>query len=241
MFENLRADIDRLRQEDVEQGWWKRNAWTQTIRYLVTIGMTPVIIYRSERWIHTRVHIPVVRQALQVFGILVRRFSGMWTGVVISPRAEIGPGLEIHTFYGVFIGITTIGKNFTVGTGVLVSCGVHSIGDNVFVGAGAKIVGDVKIGNNVVIMPNSLVITDVADNTTIAGVPARIKLRGGRPKQFYPDVGKNGKSAGKQQVPASTPKAVKFVSAEPEKGSPGISDRQSQSMEEDEPTLTRRP
>ena len=239
MFENLRADIDRLRQEDVEQGWWKRNEWTQTIRYLVTIGMTPVVVYRFERWIHTRVHIPVVRQALQVFGILVRRFSGMWTGVVISPRADIGPGLEIHTFYGVFIGITTIGKNFTVGTGVLVSCGVHSIGDNVFVGAGAKIVGDVKIGNNVVIMPNSLVITDVADNTTIAGVPARIKLRGGRPKQFYPAPGKNGKSATKQ-ASASTPKVPDFGPAERKAGSLGVSDSRTETVGEAQPSLNGR-
>jgi serine O-acetyltransferase len=240
MFENLRADIDRLRQEDVEQGWWKRNGWTQTIRYLVTIGMAPVVVYRFERWIHTRVHIPIVRQALQVFGVLLRRFSGMYTGVLISPRAEIGPGLEIHTFYGVFIGITTIGKNFTVGTGVLVSCGVRSIGDNVYMGAGAKIVGDVKIGNNVVIMPNSLVITDVADNTTIAGVPARIKLRGGRPKQFYPVVGKNAKTPAEKQALATPPTVAAFAPATPKTGSLGASDSQTETVEEVQPSLNGR-
>jgi serine acetyltransferase len=42
----------------------------------------------------------------------------------------------------------------------------------------------VKIGNNVVVMPNSLVLTDVPDNTTIVGVPARTKLRGGRPQRL---------------------------------------------------------
>ena len=205
MFENLRGDIDRWRQEDVEQGWWKRYEWIRTIRYLLYPGMLPVIIYRYEHWVYKKVNIPVVRQILQVFGSLLRRFAGMWTGVLITPRAEIGPGFEIHTHYGVFIGITRIGKNCTVGTGVLVTCGVRSIGDNVYIGAGAKLVGDVKIGNNVVIMPNSLVITDVADNTTIVGVPARIKLRGGRPREFYTVLGDAAKRPAKQ-APAATSK-----------------------------------
>ena len=80
----------------------------------------------------------------------------------------------------------------------MITCGVRSIGDNVYIGAGAKLVGDVKIGNNVVIMPNSLVITDVRDNTTIAGVPARIKLRGGRPREFYTVLGKPANTPAKQ-------------------------------------------
>jgi serine O-acetyltransferase len=198
MFENLRGDIDRWRQEDVEEGWWKRYEWIRTIRYLLYPGMLPVIIYRYEHWVYKRVRIPVVRQVLQLFGSILRRFAGIWTGVLITPRAEIGPGFEVHTHYGVFVGITRIGKNCTVGTGVLITCGVRSIGDNVYIGAGAKLVGDVKIGNNVVIMPNSLVITDVGDNTTIAGVPARIKLRGGRPREFFTVLGKPAKTPAKQ-------------------------------------------
>jgi serine acetyltransferase len=200
MFENLRDDIDRWRQEDVEQGWWRRYEWIRTIRYLLFPNMLPVIIYRYEHWVYKRVHLPIVRQILQLLGSLMRRFAGICTGVFIHPRAEIGPGLEVHTWYGVFIGITRIGKHCTVGTGVLVTCGVRSIGDNVHIGAGAKLVSDVTIGNNVVIMPNSLVITDVAHNTTIAGVPARIKLRGGRPQEFYPVLDEKAKGPRRQTV-----------------------------------------
>jgi serine O-acetyltransferase len=54
----------------------------------------------------------------------------------------------------------------------------------VYFGPGAKLLADTKVGNNVVIVANSLVLTDVPDNTTIVGVPARIKLRGGRPQRF---------------------------------------------------------
>jgi len=45
-------------------------------------------------------------------------------------------------------------------------------------------VGDAKIGSNVVIAANSLVLTDVRDNLMVMGVPARIKLPGGRPQRF---------------------------------------------------------
>jgi len=190
MFDQLRGDIARWRQDNMEQGWWKRYDWIATLRYLLNIGMAPVIVYRFEHWVYKRVRIPVARQVLWLLGVLVRRFVMVWTGVVIFRKAEIGPGLKIHTWYGIFIGAPKIGKNCTVGTGVLINCGTRSIGDNVYFGAGAKVVGDVAIGNNVVIMPNSLVITDVADNTTIVGVPARIKLRGGRPQRFNPAIGK---------------------------------------------------
>ncbi len=47
-----------------------------------------------------------------------------------------------------------------------------------------KLVGDAKIGSNVVIAANSLVLTDVRDNMMVMGVPARIKLPGGRPQRF---------------------------------------------------------
>jgi serine O-acetyltransferase len=214
MFENLRADLDRWRQEDVTQRWWKRYRWTETVRYLLFGGTAPVIVYRFEHWVYKRVRIPIVRQALQLLGMVLRRFMGVWSGVFIHPKAEIGPGLEVHSLYGVSIGITTIGKNFTVGTGVLVNCGARGIGDNVYMGPGAKIIGEVKVGNNVVIMANSLVLTDVPDNTTIVGVPARIKLRGGRPTHLFPENEKKDKAPAKATV-SPAPKASGLRPAEP--------------------------
>ncbi len=108
----------------------------------------------------------------------------MLTGVIIDPHAEIGPGFLVHTPYAVLVGGARIGANCTVQSGVLISAGSRGIGDNVYFGAGSKLLADSKIGNNVVIVANSLVLTDVADNTTIVGVPARIRLRGGRPQRF---------------------------------------------------------
>ena len=49
--------------------------------------------------------------------------------------------------------------------------------NNVFIGAGAKILGDINIGNNVRIGANAVVIKNVPDNCTAVGIPARIIIR----------------------------------------------------------------
>lgn len=52
--------------------------------------------------------------------------------------------------------------------------GVPVIGDNCYIGPGAKLFGDIRIGNNVAIGANSVVNKSFEDNVTIAGVPAKI-------------------------------------------------------------------
>jgi serine acetyltransferase len=144
------------------------------------------------------VNIPVIRQLLLIPALFWQRFNQMFFGIFISPDAEIGPGMIIHTPYGIFIPPVKIGSNCTFSSGVLIGSGCRSVGDNVYFGAGCKIVGDAKIGNNVVIVANSVVLTDVPDNITIMGVPARIKLPGGRPKKFAWRAIKPGENAGDQ-------------------------------------------
>jgi serine O-acetyltransferase len=48
------------------------------------------------------------------------------------------------------------------------------LGDNVFIGAGAKIVGAVRIGNDVKIGANAVVTKDLPDGATAVGIPARV-------------------------------------------------------------------
>ena len=48
------------------------------------------------------------------------------------------------------------------------------IGDNVHISAGARILGPIKIGNNVIIGANAVVVKDVPDNCVVAGSPAKI-------------------------------------------------------------------
>jgi serine O-acetyltransferase len=175
MFENLRADFRAaLGHRTLERGLW---------RVLLRLETPAIVCYRYSHWV-TNLRTPVVRQLLMVPALILQRFVQMFVGIFISPDADIGPGLVIHTPYGINVAPVKIGSNCTLQSGVLIGSGVRLIGDNVYFGAGCKIIGDCKIGNNVVVVANSVVLTDVADNITIMGVPARIKLRGGKPRRF---------------------------------------------------------
>jgi serine O-acetyltransferase len=65
------------------------------------------------------------------------------------------------------------------------SIGVPVIGDNVYISTGAKVLGDITIGNNCVIGANAVVISNVPDNTVAAGVPAKVIKQNINPKDFF--------------------------------------------------------
>ncbi len=190
MFENLRGDFAAVRDASLQRGWVQKYAWSRNLRVLFHFSFPAVVAYRFGHWVEG-VRIPVVRQILWVIAAVARRLITIYSGIFIMPKADIGPGLIIHGWGGIFVGAVKIGANCTLNPFVMVTNGARRVGDNVFFGAGCKTLGNIEIGNNVVIMPNSLVITDVADNTTIVGVPARIKLRGGRPVFFRSALSKD--------------------------------------------------
>lgn len=182
MFENLREDINRAMRETRTDPNWKPSLGKR-IEVMVRHSTWPVVAYRFSRWARS-VRIPVVKQLLQVFGLFFRKWVEVFTSVHIDVRADIGAGFVIHSVYAINLGATKIGRNFTIATGCLISHACRGIGDDVYFGPGAKLVGDAKIGSNVTIAANSLVLTDVRSNMMVMGVPARIKLPGGRPQRF---------------------------------------------------------
>ena len=200
MWDNLRADFQAAEDDrKLESGW---------LRVLLRTETPAIICYRFSHWVLT-FRVPVLRQILLIISLIFQRLVQMFVGVFISPDAEIGPGLLIHTPYGIIVGPTKIGANCTIQSGVVITAATKSIGDNVYFGPGAKVIGDARIGNNVVVVANSVVLTDVPDNTTIMGVPARIRLPGGRPKRFKwqtvdkkpaPETPANGQPVAKAKV-----------------------------------------
>jgi serine O-acetyltransferase len=183
VFANIAADVRRAavdRNRDLKD---EEIGFAENFSAFSRLSTQVVVVYRLIHWLRT-LRIPVLRQGLLFVAGLYEWVLRTMTGVIIDPHAEIGPGFLVHSPYAVLVGGTRIGANCTVQSGVLISAGSRGIGDNVYFGAGAKLLADSKIGNNVVIVANSLVLTDVADNTTIVGVPARIRLRGGRPQRF---------------------------------------------------------
>ena len=83
------------------------------------------------------------------------------------------PPILLHGPNGIIIG-----KNCTIAQQVTISHGGGcTIGDNVLIGAGAKILGHVRIGNNVKIGANCVVVEDLPDNSTCVLSKPRIILR----------------------------------------------------------------
>ena len=113
------------------------------------------------------------------------KFLGMFASPVplldISSTAEIGGGLIVQHGYGTIIAPRKIGKNCWVNQGVTIGytndTDCPTIGDEVTIYAGAKILGDVHIGNNVIVAANAVVVKDVEDNCVVGGVPARVIKR----------------------------------------------------------------
>ena len=100
----------------------------------------------------------------------------------ITYRTPIGPGFSIAHFGYIVIAAKSIGSNCFMRPGIVIGKnlkGGHelpSLGDNVHIGAGAKIVGNITIGNNVLIGANAVVTHDVPSNCVMGGIPAQ-KLR----------------------------------------------------------------
>ncbi len=202
MFENLREDISRAMRQARPDDW--KPMLKHRVEVCVRHSTLPVIAYRFGHWT-LGVRIPVIGLLLRMAGLFFRKFVEVFTSVHIDVHAEIGPGFVIHSVYAINLGKTKIGKNFTIATGCLISHACRGIGDDVYFGPGAKLVGDAKIGSNVVIAANSLVLTDVRDNMMVMGVPARIKLPGGRPQRF---VKKTAPAAVPAKIVASAPAPV---------------------------------
>ncbi|HKS81038.1 MAG TPA: hypothetical protein VJR23_05990 [Candidatus Acidoferrales bacterium] len=178
------------------------------LQLLVKPGTYPVVTFRFGSWAR-RVRFPVIRQILMFIAVVARYFVELITGVVITPTAKIGPGFVVHTWFGVFVGPIKIGSNCVVQHGVVIGWNTKEVGDNVFFGPGAKVMGTPKIGNNVVVIANSLVMTDVPDNTTVVGVPARIRLpRGNSLKYRGTSSAKKAENKQTQEPNSPLPEAI---------------------------------
>jgi len=113
---------------------------------------------------------------------LISQLSRAFTGIEIHPGARIGKGLFIDHGMGVVIGETTIiGNHCTIyqnvtlgGTGKDKGKRHPTIGDNVMIGSGAKVLGPFTVGSNSKIAANAVVLSEVPENSTCVGVPARV-------------------------------------------------------------------
>ena len=138
-------------------------------------------------WIYRIAHSLWVR-GFRTLARILSNFGRFLTGIEIHPAAQIGKGIFIDHGTGVVIGETCeIGDYVTLyqgvtlgGTGKETGKRHPTIGNNVLIASGAKILGSIKIGDNVKIGANSVVLKEVPPNSTVVGIPGRIVIQDGR-------------------------------------------------------------
>jgi serine O-acetyltransferase len=116
------------------------------------------------------------------------QWARLITGIEIHPGAEIGHRFFVDHGMGVVIGETTIiGDDVTLyqgvtlgGTGKETGKRHPTLRNNVVIGAGARVLGNITIGENSRVGAGSVVLRDVPDNSTVVGVPGHIVLRQGK-------------------------------------------------------------
>ena len=110
--------------------------------------------------------------------VLYRLIVELILGVEIPAKTSIGPGLQIFHGQGVVVkGDTIIGKNAFRRNGVTIGYktlggGSPKVGDNVSFGANTVLIGEVTLGNNVIVRALSHVFKSFGSNLIIAGNPA---------------------------------------------------------------------
>jgi len=119
---------------------------------------------------------------VRLFARVIAQVARWVKGVEIHPGATIGRGFFIDHGMGVVIGETSeIGDSVTLfqgvtlgGTGKEKGKRHPTLGNHVVVGSGAKVLGNIRIGDFVKIGANSVVLRSVPSNATVIGIPGRI-------------------------------------------------------------------
>ncbi|MGH1465759.1 MAG: serine O-acetyltransferase [Cognatishimia sp.] len=137
-------------------------------------GFQAVQAYRVANWLW--------RQGRTDMAYFFQMRSSEVFGIDIHPAAKIGKGLMIDHAHSIVIGETAVvGDNVSMlhsvtlgGTGKEEEDRHPKIGDGVLIGAGAKVLGNIKVGNCSRIAAGSVVLEEIPACKTVAGVPARI-------------------------------------------------------------------
>jgi len=162
MFELIREDIK------THEGQWSSQ------------GLWVMLPYRFGCWRYT-VRPALLRKPLSMAYRMMKTVSQILTGIDLPCEVKIGSRFRIEHFGGIIIsGDAVIGDDVVIRNGVTIGLkrrddpGSPVIGNRVDIGAGAKVLGKIRIGDDVMIGANAVVITDVPANSIAVGIPARI-------------------------------------------------------------------
>jgi len=146
--------------------------WLEVL--LCSSGLHAIALHRLAHWLH--------QQQVLLIPRCISHLSRGLTGIEIHPGARLGRGVVIDHGMGVVIGETAIIGDDTLiyqgvtlgGTGKETGKRHPTVGNRVVIGAGAKVLGNIHIGDYARIGAGSVVLTSVPASCTAVGVPNRI-------------------------------------------------------------------
>ena len=158
-------------------------------------------LYRYGRWRYT-IRWRWLRMPFSFLYKVLKPICEILTGIELPCEVTLGRRFRIDHFGGIIVsGDAVFGDDCVIRNGVTVGLkhtghrGAPILGHRVDIGAGAKILGPIRIGDDVLIGANAVVLTDVPSNSVAVGVPARVLRR----KTSMLEVNEDSATAGKGQ------------------------------------------
>jgi serine O-acetyltransferase len=165
MFENIRQDLETYEKDITRQGLWV------------------MIVYRFGCWRY-KIRPRPLRLPFSFLYRVLKLVTQILTGIDLPCEVRLGQRFRIEHFGDIIIsGDAVFGDDVTIRNGVTIGLrrtgvrGAPVIGSRVDIGAGAKILGAIRIGDDVAIGANAVVLTDVPANSIAVGVPATVRPR----------------------------------------------------------------
>ncbi len=186
---STRDDIREAMREDLQAVVERDSACESFLLPLLYFkGFHALQLHRVSNWLWL--------QGRRSLALLMQSRASMKFGVDIHPAATFGRGIMLDHATGLVVGETavvgnqvSILQNVTLGgTGKEHGDRHPKIADGVLISAGAKILGNIKVGEGAKIGAGSVVLRDVPPHTTVAGVPAKVV---GRPDSDLPALNMN--------------------------------------------------
>ncbi len=160
-----------------------REDWRTYNGHIARQGLWVMWVYRFGRWRYT-IKTRWLRLPFSFIYKVLYLIVQILTGIELPCEATVGQRFKIEHFSGIIVsGDASFGDDVIIRNGVTVGLkhtgipGSPTIGNRVDIGAGAKLLGPIHIGDDVLVGANAVVISDVPSNSIAVGVPARIISR----------------------------------------------------------------
>ncbi len=162
---------------------YKRYTTKSTLVLVLTQqGLWALFVYRIFNKVYRSKTPQLLKRLILIIGVIFQKWIEIVAGISLPYSVSLGKSCYIGHFGNVIFNANAIvGNDCNISQGVTIGVsgtdenrGVPIIGNHVYIGANAVIAGKLKVGDDVLVGANSLVVSDVPNHCTILGVPAEV-------------------------------------------------------------------